>query len=624
MKPALKERFWSSGVIAVMTLVLVALAVLQYRWSGEISDATMVRMRQNLQSSVSSFREDFTRELSATGRSLQPPHSLNTPTELHDYAIQVANWRRTANHPWLIDGVYVWKRSPEGRWQSWKLDAAKNQFVQAENPAKLARLQLSLEAMTGNHFFARGFPPRDDRGPGPAHPEHERFEGPPSPPWLMVDAIPALVGMVPMRSEEPGPNGGRDCVVLQLSETAIQQHILPELTDRYFGVTSESSYHVIVAASDVGPILYSSAVKNADQDPLQNADANVSLLGPMGPFGRQEGGRGERRGEGQARFQEQRIRPGIIRFDLLTGTLGGDGWRIIAHHRDGSLEAAVSSLRRRNLFISFGVLLVLAFTTGMVVIFTHRAQRLARLQMEFVTGVSHELRTPLAVISSAADNLADGIIETKQVARYGTVIKTQAKQLIGLVEQILLFASTKDKRHQYQLRQLSVAEVIEAALCASAGLLQSQGITVEQAYDKNLAPVRGDPNAISQCLQNLINNAVKYRGQENWIKVSAKQDGNEIQISVQDRGQGIAPSELSHIFEPFFRGREVTEAQIHGTGLGLPIAKNIADAMGGRLSVASKVGEGSTFTLHLPVIGETSPATETALPGAAEPHWEHH
>ena len=122
-------------------------------------------------------------------------------------------------------------------------------------------------------------------------------------------------------------------------------------------------------------------------------------------------------------------------------------------HREGSLEAAVARLRRRNLAIGFGVLLVMAATMGILIITTHRAQRLAKLQMDFVTGVSHELRTPLAVISSAADNIADGVVDNKeQLMRYGKAIKGQTRQLIQLVEQI--FCSP---RHESNATSTSVA-----------------------------------------------------------------------------------------------------------------------------------------------------------------------
>jgi signal transduction histidine kinase len=111
---------------------------------------------------------------------------------------------------------------------------------------------------------------------------------------------------------------------------------------------------------------------------------------------------------------------------------------------------------------------------------------------------------------------------------------------------------------------------------------------------------------LSQCLQNLITNALKYGKAQRWIGVRAAwapgADRGEVQISVSDHGMGIESAELARVFEPFYRSHAAKEAQIHGTGLGLAVARRVAEAMNGRLSVTSQPGRGSTFTLHLPVI----------------------
>jgi len=128
---------------------------------------------------------------------------------------------------------------------------------------------------------------------------------------------------------------------------------------------------------------------------------------------------------------------------------------------------------------------------------------------------------------------------------------------------------------------------------------------VDQKIEPNLPRILGDLPALSQCVQNLITNALKYGSAQKWIGIQARVSehgltGKEIQISVTDRGIGIAPEELRHIFEPFYRSPSVTAAQIHGTGLGLPLAKSIMEAMHGQVTVKSATGRGSTFTLHLP------------------------
>jgi signal transduction histidine kinase len=232
------------------------------------------------------------------------------------------------------------------------------------------------------------------------------------------------------------------------------------------------------------------------------------------------------------------------------------------------------------------------------------AMQLARLQMDFVASISHELRTPLSVIRSAAENITDGVIEgTEQLTRYGGMIRSQTRQITELVNQILLFASTRDGRNRYVLRPVQVPQIIEIVLENTSELVQEEGIVLETRIDSGLPNVVVDASALAQCLQNLLINAIKYSGNNKWIAISASvpHGQDEILISVKDSGIGIASSELKRIFEPFYRSPSVCAAQIHGTGLGLPLAKRIAEAMGGSLSVSSELGRGSVFTIHLPV-----------------------
>jgi signal transduction histidine kinase len=255
---------------------------------------------------------------------------------------------------------------------------------------------------------------------------------------------------------------------------------------------------------------------------------------------------------------------------------------------------------------------------AMIIISTQRARRLAHLQMEFVAGVSHELRTPVAVICSAADNLAEGFVGGKdQVKEYGAVIRNEGRRLAGMIEQILHFAAGQAGRVTYDLQPVQVSEAIADALANVTALPAAEGFTIERDIDTNLPPVRADFAALTRCLQNLVLNAVKYGGESCWARVRAEKSSADgapgVRISVEDRGMGIDPADRPHIFEPFYRGKTAQAAQIHGAGLGLSLALDIAQAMGGRLTVASEPGRGSTFVLDLPA----PPETPEALPRTA-------
>jgi len=165
---------------------------------------------------------------------------------------------------------------------------------------------------------------------------------------------------------------------------------------------------------------------------------------------------------------------------------------------------------RRNLIVSFGVLVLLAVTMGLILIATQRARRLARMQMDFVAGVSHELRTPLAVISSAAENIADGVVEDRQrVVQYGNSILRQSRHLTHLVEQVLLYASTQRTR-RFEIQPVRISSAIETALEGTSSVVQSAGFEVECQVEPGLPPAQGDFHAIVESLQNLQSNLLEH------------------------------------------------------------------------------------------------------------------
>lgn len=290
--------------------------------------------------------------------------------------------------------------------------------------------------------------------------------------------------------------------------------------------------------------------------------------------------------------------------------------------------AAVAASSRRTVTRLIGVLVFTFLFVGLSVWAIQRSRvagalQLAKLQMDFVASISHELRTPLAVISSAADNLCDGLVtDREQLRQYGTTIRNQSRQMTELVNQILLFASTRDRQKHYHFGPIKVGDLIQAVIDNTSTLTQAAGFNIEKDIAPRLPDVMGDRFALSKCLQNVVVNAIKYSGASRVIRISAsmaassERDHKEIRVCVQDRGIGIDHSELARIFDPFYRSPRVSAAQIHGTGLGLALAKNIVEAMAGRISVSSALGVGSTFTLHLPV-AEQSQADGSGAASAA-------
>jgi signal transduction histidine kinase len=228
---------------------------------------------------------------------------------------------------------------------------------------------------------------------------------------------------------------------------------------------------------------------------------------------------------------------------------------------------------------------------------------LAQLQMDFVAGVSHELRTPLTVINTAAYNLQGAVARNpEQVARYGTLIRQESGRLKELVEQVLSFAGTKAGKVIHKTQPLSVEDVIDAS---------AEGVhcVVEKKIEAELPHVVGDARALQHALQNLLSNAMKYgTAESSWIGVSAGKavDGGKpiVEIRVADRGPGIPREEQAYIFDPFFRGKRALQDQVHGTGLGLSLVKEIVAAHSGSISVRSEEGKGTEFVIRLPAAAD--------------------
>jgi signal transduction histidine kinase len=280
-------------------------------------------------------------------------------------------------------------------------------------------------------------------------------------------------------------------------------------------------------------------------------------------------------------------------------------WQLRFQHSAGSLDAAVGAARRRNLWLSFGILTVLAASVVLIVVSAERWQRLAAQQMDFVATVTHELRTPLTVIRSAAQNLSAGVVhDAAQARQYGDLIETEGRRLTDMVEQVLEYAGMSGTWRTHNARPIDVGELIRDVVASASSMPDAGNVEFAVEIPDDLPAVAGDEGALRRALQNLIGNAVKYGRDGRWIGVTVRRTlargGDEVQVSVSDRGRGIDADDLAHIFEPFYRGRYAIERQIHGNGLGLSLVKRIAEAHGGRVTVTSGPGTGTTFTITLP------------------------
>jgi signal transduction histidine kinase len=447
-------------------------------------------------------------------------------------------------------------------------------------------------------------------------------------------------------------------LVVELDREYLRSSFLPALVARYFPEREADLYRfAVIDTADAAHPIYSRGLAAGATLRADHADANVPLFSLRYDLATQvivRPGAGNSIATGFLSTMPTRTSPppGLVPtpaagagrsasvsvFVQSRGTSESDvlkvnarpaaraAWQLVLQHSAGSLDAAVGQARRRNLWLSFGILAVLAAGVSLIVVNAERSQRLAAQQMDFVATVSHELRTPLTVIRSAAQNLSAGVVhDAEQARRYGDLIESEGRRLTDMVEQVLEYAGLSGNRQLARAHPVDVGAVIQEIVASCQSLFKAERVEVQVDVAEGLPPVLADEGAIRRALNNLLTNALKYGADGRWIGITARRAGSrgggsdEVQIAVSDRGRGVDADDLAHLFEPFYRGRYALDRQIHGNGLGLSLVKRIAEAHGGRATAASTPGQGATFTLHLPAaapdpaavapLGDPSPQT---------------
>jgi signal transduction histidine kinase len=246
-----------------------------------------------------------------------------------------------------------------------------------------------------------------------------------------------------------------------------------------------------------------------------------------------------------------------------------------------------------------------------------RFAELDQLKSEFVSSVSHELRTPLTTIKALTKLLLrDGIDEVKR-REYIETISVECDRQIDLVLNLLDLSRIEGGVLRVTHERVNVEELIASVVKSETRAAEKRGHDLRVEPPREIAPVCGDPKALRRVLSNVIENAIKYTPDGGRIIVSAQEMDGQVAISVTDNGRGIPPEDMPILFDKFHRGRPAPhsaamrnattdaeffeDADVSGVGLGLYLARNVMEQMGGHLGVDSEVGRGSTFTLHLPL-----------------------
>lgn len=269
----------------------------------------------------------------------------------------------------------------------------------------------------------------------------------------------------------------------------------------------------------------------------------------------------------------------------------------------GEDPVAEASARNRTVY---GVLLGLFYVTlALGVIFTgrtlYREARLSRLKTDFVSLVSHELRTPLTSIRMFIEMLATNRVQDpKEMETVLGLLMKETTRLSTMIETVLDFSRIESGKKQYDKHPVPVAEVVSDAVEAFKAQRVGAALQLLVKVQEGLPTLLLDRHALAGAVLNLLQNAYKYTGEDKRIELRALLDGTDVVIEVEDNGVGIPRRELKRVFDRFYRVDSLLTRSTEGSGLGLSIAQRIVEAHGGRISVDSVVGRGSTFRVHLP------------------------
>lgn len=622
-KSYVSRRFW---ILGALLLALGVLAIVQYQWIGRLAEAQRQREKANLSASLSNLESDFDIEITRVFVSFQVSFANS------DYAERYKEWLQHAPYPSLIRGVYITEAGSKGlltkaatpgeplvpftEWQS-GLPESGSLF------AGVAATAPEPGPVVGTQAFLQG--------PGSAalwvHSPVVTIEGNPAfvfpilpqeiatrlaKPARGARQHPGADGIVTFR----GPAAPPRWALVVFDSDYIKTMFLPRLVNLYLQSAPVSDYEILIvnkkSATSSEVVFRSEAAPPENQ--FARADGRISLfnlrLDCFSPhFSANAVG-------AVGTPTNVRVISGDSLYDLLTrkpptcrnpGTLSGDDpaalWEVLVKYRAGSLDEAMASFRRRNLLLSGSVLLVLALGISILVVLTERARALAQMQTEFVLGVSHELRTPLTVIRLAADNLKKGMVaNSDQAMKYGEIIHSHASELSNMIEETLEVARMRSAALTCHRTLVATEQIVKDALADNETALRQASMEVELELPADLPPLYADACLVQRSVQNLIQNSVKYAAAGRWMAIRGKKvtrpEGERVQISIEDRGPGISPHDLPHIFEPFYRGKQKGSSQIPGVGLGLALVKQVVEAHQGAVEVETS---GITrFSIFLP------------------------
>lgn len=623
---------------AICCLTLAILGSVEFWWIGRFNAAQRQQSLAAVHNSIRVFSRGLQNEASQLLTVFRSEPRRDPATRAQRLTESYFVWHESSAHGPMIERILFYDASSRTAPRLEELKLSQQRLEPVSLEPGYADLEVRLRSISSRH--------REVLGP-------QWLSA-----WLYYSDYSALVRPVATLGREPATGRRRllfeGYLVLQLDFEYIYQRILPELVhDHFRSMTGDLLFDVALAVNGEVTHLYPAGGADASDPDAEKGPPTLVEFGRLTEGGRFDAGWGDaadvRRdvlpvpspvpgpvakvGGVQriplrsiapdpnaieiARYRQDRrragARKGVLRFTPERPRLFLVGERqhrleVIARHVDGSLDEALAVQQRRSLAMGFGLLLLLGGAMALVVVSLRRASKLASMRLEFATAVSHELRTPVTAIRAMGDNIAEGVLGTsEQALSYGRLIRDEGRRLSEMIEQTLKLVSLDSRSNRYDVTPVDTSAVVDDAVAGVRPIIDRAGFVLERSDANDIPLVLADETALRQSLGNLLSNAVKYGLPGRWVKLEvAATNGDEkpeVEISVHDRGPGVPPKEARSIFEPYYRSVSANDSIVPGFGLGLNLAKRMVHGMGGRLTLRSVPGQGSVFTIHLPVAG---------------------
>jgi signal transduction histidine kinase len=547
------------ALIGVMGIVAV-LGYQQYRWIVRVIDAEEATNRERLAASLKAFGDDFDTEATRADLALRGLAGRSQADVLEKARERWQMFRELAKYPGLIVSVDVTEALPD----PFKIAAGSPPVLML--PAGL--IPTSTRPHPGQFIATQPF-------------AQGKFRA----------------------GAESGVQFGDSPVSVRvvLDQAYIVRTLLPALLSQHLRSDAAQRYDVLVRTAKTGDV-----VLKTGGDPAREWDASRTIFAIRPDCLTDQADRGIVALSSRSTVSiESLLRRSGKCGDNEAGTAGI--WTISLQGHPSLAESMVSA-RRQHLAVSFGVLFALVVTVGILFVSAHRARELAALHKQFAAGVSHELRTPLSVISSASENLADGVVEDQdQVRQYGRMIHNHSEELAAMIENAIWFARG-DGKEGLEMEEVIVEELVLEAAATCAGMLQQAGVVLERDTESGLPAIRGNRTLLLHGLQNLLANVALYGRAGKWARIQARRQGASVEFTIQDRGAGMSPEDLTRVFQPFYRGTGAKQANIGGLGLGLTLVQRIVEAHDGKVELRSQHDVGTTVAFRVSIFDSNSKA----------------